>query len=82
MPVAREIRRSLPFPSAWRVLSRRCGERKKDKEKTSSGAGDQRRALHALNRLTFGPRPGDVQRVNGEVSKMDRPTTASRKIDR
>jgi uncharacterized protein (DUF1800 family) len=24
---------------------------------------DQKRALHALNRLTFGPRPGDVQRV-------------------
>ena len=23
----------------------------------------QRRALHALNRLTFGPRPGDVQQV-------------------
>ena len=25
--------------------------------------GEQRRALHALNRLTFGPRPGDVQQV-------------------
>ena len=37
--------------------------KKKDKEKTPSGASDQRRALHALNRLTFGPRPGDVQRV-------------------
>ena len=24
---------------------------------------DQHRALHALNRLTFGPRPGDVDRV-------------------
>jgi uncharacterized protein (DUF1800 family) len=24
---------------------------------------DEQRALHALNRLTFGPRPGDVQRV-------------------
>jgi hypothetical protein len=23
----------------------------------------RRRALHALNRLTFGPRPGDVQQV-------------------
>ncbi|MGA9392512.1 MAG: DUF1800 domain-containing protein [Candidatus Sulfotelmatobacter sp.] len=33
------------------------------KDLTSSSAGDQRRALHALNRLTFGPRPGDVQRV-------------------
>jgi uncharacterized protein (DUF1800 family) len=40
--------------------------KKKDKDKTP-GAGDsvadQRHALHALNRLTFGPRPGDVQRV-------------------
>ena len=24
---------------------------------------EQKRALHALNRLTFGPRPGDVDRV-------------------
>jgi len=37
--------------------------RKKDKDKAPSSAGDQKRALHALNRLTFGPRPGDVQRV-------------------
>ncbi|MGA7169134.1 MAG: DUF1800 family protein, partial [Candidatus Sulfotelmatobacter sp.] len=35
----------------------------KKKEKPVSGASDQRRALHALNRLSFGPRPGDVQRV-------------------
>jgi hypothetical protein len=33
------------------------------KDEVASGAGDQRRALHALNRLTFGPRPGDLQRV-------------------
>jgi len=33
------------------------------KDQPPSGAGDQRRALHALNRLTFGPRTGDVQRV-------------------
>src|SRR5579871_1900374 len=26
-------------------------------------ADERKRALHALNRLTFGPRPGDVQRV-------------------
>jgi hypothetical protein len=37
--------------------------RRKDKGTPPSGAGDQRRAVHALNRLTFGPRPGDVQRV-------------------
>src|SRR4029077_17232350 len=24
---------------------------------------EQKRALHALNRLTFGPRPGDIDRV-------------------
>ncbi len=35
----------------------------KKKDKPPSSASDQRRALHALNRLTFGPRPGDVQRV-------------------
>src|SRR5271155_244572 len=33
------------------------------KDQASSGPEDQRRALHALNRLTFGPRPGDVQQV-------------------
>src|SRR5271166_540405 len=34
-------------------------------DKAASGPNDnaQRRALHALNRLTFGPRPGDLQRV-------------------
>ena len=40
---------------------------KKDTNKDSSNApisqGEQRSALHALNRLTFGPRPGDVQQV-------------------
>ncbi len=33
------------------------------KDQAGSTADDQRRALHALNRLTFGPRPGDVQQV-------------------
>jgi uncharacterized protein (DUF1800 family) len=33
------------------------------KDQAGSGWDDQRRALHALNRLTFGPRPGDVQQV-------------------
>jgi uncharacterized protein (DUF1800 family) len=35
----------------------------KKKDKAVSGPDEQRRALHALNRLTFGPRPGDVQLV-------------------
>ena len=33
------------------------------KDKAASSADNQRRALHALNRLTFGPRPGDAQQV-------------------
>jgi uncharacterized protein (DUF1800 family) len=36
---------------------------KKDKPSPPSQLDEQQRALHALNRLTFGPRPGDVQRV-------------------
>ena len=40
---------------------------RKDKDKPPSGVTDQvgerRRALHALHRLTFGPSPGDMQRV-------------------
>ncbi len=33
------------------------------KEKLDAGTNDQKRAVHALNRLTFGPRPSDVQQV-------------------
>jgi uncharacterized protein (DUF1800 family) len=33
------------------------------KQKAETSSDDQRRAVHALNRLTFGPRPGDVQKV-------------------
>jgi uncharacterized protein (DUF1800 family) len=35
----------------------------KKKEKPAGAMDGQKRAVHALNRLTFGPRPGDVQRV-------------------
>jgi uncharacterized protein (DUF1800 family) len=38
--------------------------RKKDKNPTATPQmDDQKRAVHALNRLTFGPRPGDVDHV-------------------
>src|SRR5579863_8826373 len=37
--------------------------KKKEKDRADPSAVEQRRALHALNRLTFGPRPGEVQRV-------------------
>src|SRR5579862_3849944 len=36
----------------------------KDKDKAADAvAAEQKRAVQALNRLTFGPRPGDVQQV-------------------
>jgi len=35
----------------------------KKKDAPASSPAEQKRAVHALNRLTFGPRPGDVQRV-------------------
>ena len=36
---------------------------KKKDQPAPAGANEQKRAVHALNRLTFGPRPGDVQQV-------------------
>jgi uncharacterized protein (DUF1800 family) len=36
---------------------------KRDKKAQPGEMDESKRALHALNRLTFGPRPGDVQRV-------------------
>ncbi len=36
---------------------------KKKDSKTDAGPNEQKRAVHALNRLTFGPRPGDAQQV-------------------
>src|SRR5437879_1408401 len=36
---------------------------KKKQPPASSGSTEHRRAVHALNRITFGPRPGDVQQV-------------------
>ncbi len=33
------------------------------KQKPANAADEQKRALHAIDRLTFGPRPGDVQAV-------------------
>ena len=37
--------------------------KKKDKKDPVNGPDERKRAVHALNRLTFGPRPGDVERV-------------------
>src|SRR5579863_1736371 len=37
--------------------------KKKEKPALPSQMSEQKRAVHALNRLTFGPRPGEVERV-------------------
>jgi len=38
-------------------------EKKNKKDSATVQMEEQKRALHALNRLAFGPRPGDVERV-------------------
>jgi uncharacterized protein (DUF1800 family) len=43
-----------------------AGNKRKDKDKKAAAVpqmDERQRAIHALNRLTFGPRPGDVDRV-------------------
>jgi uncharacterized protein (DUF1800 family) len=37
--------------------------KKKDKAAEAGAANEQKRAVQALNRLTFGPRPGDIEQV-------------------
>src|SRR2546422_102100 len=39
------------------------GRAAKDKTSAQQPMDETKRALHALNRLTFGPRPGDLQQV-------------------
>jgi uncharacterized protein (DUF1800 family) len=45
------------------ALGRKLGQ-KKDRASALTQMDRQKRALHALNRLTFGPRPEDVERVS------------------
>jgi uncharacterized protein (DUF1800 family) len=53
----------LCFSLACTVPQVLAGKKDKDKATSSPTDSDQRRAQHALNRLTFGPRPGDMQQV-------------------
>jgi Protein of unknown function (DUF1800) len=46
------------IPSVQLALGKR-----KDKYAGTSSMDDKKRVAHALNRLTFGPRPGDVERM-------------------
>jgi hypothetical protein len=72
------VRTLMGFTLAfWALAPPRFGAGSPDPGMAAAVAGDsieRARALHALNRLTFGPRPGDVERVL--ATGVDRPTTA------
>src|SRR5216117_4615654 len=54
---------ALALALAASALCAQMALARKDKENSSSQMPEQKRAIHALNRLTFGPRPGDSNRV-------------------
>jgi uncharacterized protein (DUF1800 family) len=58
----------LTLSATWLIaLDKKDKKDKKHKAAsavTSNQMDESKRALHALNRLTFGPRPGDVERVS------------------
>jgi len=54
---------ALAFAVVASALCAQMALARKDKENSSSQMPEQKRAMHALNRLTFGPRPGDSNRV-------------------
>ena len=69
-PVRPSLHRAAPLLLSLTFLSLVCAApqllaRKKDKDAAPAAlaSNDQKRAVHALNRLAFGPRPGDVQEV-------------------
>ncbi len=60
----RQIARLLTVSALGLALPLQLAIAKKNKQISSATEVDEhKRALHALNRLTFGPRPGDVDRV-------------------
>jgi len=60
----RQIRLLLPLLLAIAVVHPAArGKNKSNPAAASSEMDEQKRAAHALNRLTFGPRPGEVDRV-------------------
>jgi uncharacterized protein (DUF1800 family) len=54
---------ALAIAVAASALCAQIALAKKGKETSSSQMAEQKRAIQALNRLTFGPRPGDIDRV-------------------
>ncbi|HET7442067.1 MAG TPA: DUF1800 domain-containing protein [Terriglobales bacterium] len=66
MPVSRQkVGLLIAFVALALIVSVQLASGKKKDQQTSptNPMEEQKRAVHALNRLTFGPRPGDVQRV-------------------
>jgi uncharacterized protein (DUF1800 family) len=67
MPLRRgHLRVAAAFLVAAQLATQFAQGRKKDKPSAGTmqtRMDEQKRAVHALNRLTFGPRPGDVERV-------------------
>ncbi len=60
----RQIAIALAVSAIGLALSLQFAIAKKNKQvSTATEVDEHKRALHALNRLTFGPRPGDVDRV-------------------
>ena len=53
----------LTAVSALAVAEKRKSKKSKDQVSAAMQMDEQKRAIHVLNRFTFGPRPGDVQRV-------------------
>jgi uncharacterized protein (DUF1800 family) len=49
----------LTLSTSWLI----AGDKKRKGSTAENQMGEHQRAIHALNRLTFGPRPGDVDRV-------------------
>jgi uncharacterized protein (DUF1800 family) len=65
-PMCSRFQRHAPALAFAVVASALCAQMalaKKGKETSSSQMPEQKRAIHALNRLTFGPRSGDTDRV-------------------
>lgn len=63
MTVARRYTASLLLIPVIVVCAQLALGKKKEKPTASSQMDDHQRAVQALNRLTFGPRPGDVEQV-------------------
>jgi uncharacterized protein (DUF1800 family) len=46
------------------AIAKKNDSKKNKKDLNAVQMDEQKRAVHALNRLAFGPRPGDIERVN------------------